>query len=123
MSYGAADKDLVSKQTDEVEEGEQDERRAGLGRWRHRNLAADVAAGLKELRRSGTSFPSLSGSFIPCFQLLPPSYPNQPPRPRPPEILIDDLQIIPVSNDAYFVVLIMLLVPKKKRKEKRNEAD
>lgn len=39
----------------------------------------------------------------------------------PPQtwILINDLQIIPVSNDAYFVVLIMLLVPKKKK----NEAD
>jgi len=50
MSDGTTDKDLVSKQTDEVEEREQDERRAGLRRWRHWNLTADVAAGLKELR-------------------------------------------------------------------------
>lgn len=33
-------------------------------------------------------------------------------------ILINDLQIIPVSNDAYFVVLIMLLVPKKNGADK-----
>jgi len=50
MLDGAADKDLVSKQTDEMEEGEQNERRARLGRWRHRDLAADVTAGLKKLR-------------------------------------------------------------------------
>lgn len=116
MLDGKADKDLVSKQADEVEEREQNERRARFGRWRHRNLAADITARLKTDQRSGISFPSLSGSLIPCFHhyLLPAQNSNSP---------IDDLQMIPLSNDAYFVVLIMLLVPKKRKTDEENDED